>query len=165
MRKKYFDSFNNNFGTKNLVIELADGAKFEGTAQGQGNGTITLYDSTGKPRSVKLLNTLYIPSFKHNIFSVSAAIKRGASVSFSQNSGEMVANHCIFKFQKINNLYFLNSSARESVSVCRSLEEWHQVMGHCNTSDIFKLQNCTKNMKISNKKSLNCETYVKGKCL
>ena len=50
-----------------------------------------------------------------------------------------------------------------SVSVCRSLEEWHQVMGHCNTSDILKLQNCSKNMKISNKKNFNCETCVKGK--
>ena len=79
---------------KNHVIELADGTKVEGTAQGQGHATITQNDSTGKPHSVKLMNTLYMPNFKHITFSVSAATKRGVIISFSQNSGQMVANEC-----------------------------------------------------------------------
>ena len=68
--KRYFDNFDHNFSSKNHIIELADGGKIEGHAQGQGNATITLHDSSGQAHSVKLLNTLYIPDFKHNIFLV-----------------------------------------------------------------------------------------------
>ena len=166
--KRYFDNFDHNFSSKNHVIELADGGKIEGHAQGQGDATITLHDSSGQAHSVQLLNTLYIPNFKHNIFSVSAATKHGANVSFNQYSGQMVTKDCVFKFEKVNNLYFLNSINHykkdiDSVKACRSLEEWHKVMGHCNTKDILKLEKCTKNMKITNKNNFDCETCIKGK--
>ena len=36
-------------------------------------------------------------------------------------------------------------------------------MGHCNSKDILKLETCTKNMKITNKKDFECETCIKGK--
>ena len=166
--KKYFNNFDHNFGSKNHVIELADGAKIEGHAQGQGNATITLHDSTGQAHNVQLLNTLYIPTFKHNIFSVSAATKHGANISFNQYSGQMIIKDRVFKFKKVNNLYFLNSNDHcetktDSVRACRSLEEWHKVMGHCNIKDILKLEKCTKNMKITNKNNFDCETCLKGK--
>ena len=140
--KRYFDNFNHNFSSKNHVIELADGGKVEGHAQGQGDATISLDDSSGQAHSVQLLNTLYIPNFKRYIFSVLAATKHGTNVSFNQYSGQMVNKGCVFKFEKVNNLYFLNSIDHckkdiDSVKACRSLEEWHKVMGHCNTKDIL----------------------------
>ena len=162
--KKHFESFDEHFCHKNHIIELADGAKIEGNAQGQGTATLKLIDSTGCPRKVTLLNTLYIPTFKHNIFSISAATKNGANFSFNQNCGKMNSKGCVFNFEKINGLYFLNSTTdNESVRTCRTLQEWHEIMGHCNTSDILKLQNCTKNMKITNKDNFECETCIKGK--
>ena len=166
--KRHFDNFNHNFSSKNHIIELADGGKIEGHAQGQGNATITLHDSSGQAHSVKLLNTLYIPDFKHNIFSVSSATKHGAQISFSQCSGQMIAKGRVFRFVKVNNLYFLNSTDQgkktiDSIKSCRSLEEWHKLMGHCNTNDIIKLEKCTKNMKITNKTNFDCETCIKGK--
>ena len=166
--KRYFESFNQNFNSKNHVIELANGTKIEGNAQAQGNAKITIYDSNNQAHSVQLLNTLYIPNFKHNIFSVSAATKHGANISFNKYSGQMVKNDCVFKFEKVNNLYFLNSINHckkeiDSIKACRSLEEWHKIMGHCNTKDILKLEKCTQNMKITNKNSFDCETCIKGK--
>ena len=80
----------------------------------------------------------------------------------------MVTKGCVFKFEKVSNLYFFNSidsckKEIDSVKACRSLEEWHKVMGHCNNKDIIKLEKCTKNMKITNKNSFDCETCIKGK--
>ncbi len=165
-KKCLFESFDNGFLPKQHKIELADGKIIEGNAESKGTAQVTLVDSSGQFHKIRLLDCLYIPSFKQNIFSVSASTKHGATVAFSDVSGEIVFKNYTFNLSKIKNLYFLNTynnAQSESVKACRSLEEWHQIMGHCNTKDILKLESCTKNMKITNKKDFECETCIKGK--
>ena len=163
--KDYFKSFDPHFKAKQHKIELADGTKIEGNAEGKGDAQITLVDSSGTFHEVKLQDCLYIPSFRQNIFSVSAATNHGATVSFNNNSGSIIFKSCTFILSKMKNLYFINTYNidNDSVKACHSLEDWHHIMGHCNSKDILKLESCTKNMIITNKKDFDCETCIKGK--
>ena len=166
-KREYFDTFDENFKTEHHTIELADGTKVEGHAEGQGTAVITLHDSSDVPHRVLLNNTLYIPMFKHNIFSVSAATKHGATVSFTSDSGHITFkdNSCVFNFSKSRNLYFINT-CRSSVntSESKSILEWHRILGHCNVSDIRHLEKAVKGMSIKNPLSkLNCEPCALGK--
>ena len=43
------------------------------------------------------------------------------------------------------------------------LQKWHQILGHCNTHDILKLQPIVDGMKISKKSEFHCEPCVLGK--
>ncbi|XP_066986822.1 uncharacterized protein [Macrobrachium rosenbergii] len=66
------------------------------------------------------------------------AVSKGATVSFNPNHSELISpNGVSFEINKKGKLYYLNN-----VSSCksRSLEEWHQVLGHCNVKDILKLE-------------------------
>ena len=61
-------------------------------------------------------------------------------------------------------MYFLKTYvATSTAKVCRSLQEWHTIMGHCNKEDILKLESVTKGMNISDKKDFNCDVCVKSK--
>ena len=48
---------------------------------GRGNAQVKLYDVNGNVQDVLLNNALYIPSYNQNIFSVPAAIDKGASIT------------------------------------------------------------------------------------
>ena len=45
------------------------------------------------------------------------------------------------------------------------LQTWHKILGHCNKSDIKKLPNLVKGMKIklTPNYTLNCDTYIQEK--
>ena len=44
-----------------------------------------------------------------------------------------------------------------------SLETWHRILGHCNTSDIAQLEGVVQGMKINNHETFNCETCILAK--
>ena len=73
--------FDKEFNPSAHVIELADGSKAN-VVLGKGNAKVKLYDVNGNARDVMLNSALYVPSYKQNIFSVHAAIERGASIKF-----------------------------------------------------------------------------------
>ena len=58
------------------VIELADGTRCTGVVKGKGVATMFLTTSDGVQHEVMLVDALYVPSYKLNIFSVQAAVKR-----------------------------------------------------------------------------------------
>jgi hypothetical protein len=64
-----FINFEDNFVSGALFMELADGSK-SNVVLGKGNAKVKLYD-------VMVYNTLYIPSYNQNIFSVSAEVGSG----------------------------------------------------------------------------------------
>lgn len=77
---------------------------------GQGNAKVKLYDVNGKLRDVVLDNALYIPSYKQNIFSVSAAIVKGASVSLDREGKYFkTPDGSMFGIEQKRRLYYLNS--------------------------------------------------------
>nr|XP_061819399.1 uncharacterized protein LOC133608210 [Nerophis lumbriciformis] len=67
-----FTSFDNTFQPETHSVELADGTRCSGMAQGRGTATIHLVDSDGRQHRAQLRNALYMPSYPHNIFSVAA---------------------------------------------------------------------------------------------
>ena len=116
-----------------------------------------------KKRQTVLENTLYIPSFKQNIFSVQCATNRGSTVKFKENTAELkYKDGTIFKIEKQGHLYFLNSAV-SSKKASHSLREWHEILGHCNVKDVLKLENVVDGMNITDKSFVNCDVCIKGK--
>ena len=46
---------------------------------------------------------------------------------------------------------------------CKSLKDWHKILGHCNLEDILALEKVVEGMKITDKKEFDCGVCVKGK--
>ena len=113
-----------------------------------------------------LENALYVPSFKHDIFSVQAATVQGARVEFMPDSAQLKSSDGVnFDIEKHGRLYFLNHvkssmSAEQSV---RSLKEWHEVLGHCNIGDFISVEKVVEGMKITGKRDFECGVCVEGK--
>ena len=108
---------------------------------GRGNARVMLYDINVKLRDVVLDDALYILSYKQNIFSVSAAIAKGASVSPENERKYFKApDGTMFGIEQKGRLYYLNSIS-SSKNNASSLIEWQKIMGHCNFQDLRKLQN------------------------
>ena len=119
-------------------IELADGSRVRNTAQGRGDACIKLMGSEGNTHEAILKNALFVPTFKQNILSVQAATENGAEVNFKRDSAELVSpNGTKFNIKKSGRLYYLCSA----ISTNTTLKEWYEIMGHCNTKDIVKLEN------------------------
>ena len=162
--KDKFLCFNSSFVPENHVIQLADGTKASNVALAQGDATVLLQDHEGVNRELTLKNALYVPSFQQSIISVPAATKAGATVSFSDSSGTLSFKEHIFKICKTKNLYYINTLQHQTCKK-NTLKGWHAVLGHCNASDILKLEEEAIGIKIVGDRNpnLNCETCVLGK--
>ena len=106
--KAKFTKFDTKFEPVNHVIELADGSRQKGIAQGRGNANIKLCDSNGNLQNIILKDALYIPSYKSDIFSVRAATKRGATVEFTPDYSRLTTKEgTTFELQDKENYTFL----------------------------------------------------------
>ena len=107
---------------------------------------------------------LYIPTFKQNIFSVQAATKNGAHISFEHNCQLIYPNGAVFNIIKRGHLYYLKNiiSARNATYDLHTL---HKILSHCNEFDIKKLPNLVKGTKIklTPNYALNCDTCIQRK--
>jgi hypothetical protein len=158
-----FVSFDHTFDPQNHFIELADGSRANNIALKKGNAQVSIVDSNGVDREIILENALYVPSFKQDIFSVQAAIDKGASVEFKPDSAELVClNGVKFDIEKKGRLYFLNNTI-SSNGTSHTLKDWHKILGHCNGKDVLQLENVVEGMKITSKQDFECGVCVKGK--
>ncbi|KAM3868963.1 uncharacterized protein ACN63O_006328 [Diretmus argenteus] len=64
-----FKRFDDTFQPENHVMELADGTRCNGVAEGRGDAEVSLIDSEGRRLTTTLKKALYIPSYPQNIFS------------------------------------------------------------------------------------------------
>jgi hypothetical protein len=162
--KSKFVTFDNSFVPEKHYIELADGQRTNNLAKGRGTARFELIDSGGKIKEAFLEDALYIPSFKQDIFSVERATAKGASVEFKGDSGVLkTSNGTVFNVKKKGKLYFLNSVVHTKHST-RSVQEWHEAMGHCNVRDLTKMQKCVDGMSIKGEaKLVECKTCIQGK--
>ena len=166
-----FVNFDNSFVPAHHFIELASGER-KSVAQKRGTAVVEIVDADGKNRKAALDNALLVPSYPQDIFSVQAATKKGASVKFSPEKAEMTsADGTLFHIRKKGNLYYLDTKGKEkgnqnmhdAVNATKDLQTWHQVLGHCNVSDIMKLESVVHGMKIANRQRSDCETCIQGK--
>ena len=96
-----FIEFDANHDPENHVIELADGSRVTGTVRGKGKAKFNFEDTNGKDCDITLENALYIPSYTQNIFSVQAATKKGATLSFSKTDSKMeTGTGTVFKIEE-----------------------------------------------------------------
>ena len=104
-----------------------------------------------------------IPTFKQEILSVRAATKQGVHVNFKPNGANLITNDGTeFEIDQKDELYFINKIVNDQGSI-RTLQEWHNVLGHCNIDDILKLSNVVDGMKITNKVDFSCDVCLQGK--
>ena len=161
--KSLFSSFESSFEPEKHSIVFADGSRVNGLAHGKGKAKMQLRDSTGHVRDTVLENALYVPSFQQNIFSVQSATKHGSSVEFKGEKGLLKCKGgTVFEIVKKDQLYFLNS-VNVSKCVSRPLQQWHEIMGHCNIKDVMQLEKVTEGMKITDDKMPDCEICIKSK--
>ena len=93
---------------ENHFVELADGTRSNNIALKQGSVQIELRNKSGVDCDATLENTLYIPSYPQEIFSVYAANKQGATVNFGPHSTELITKEGTkFNIEK-GKLYFLD---------------------------------------------------------
>ena len=157
--KSKFLKFDDNFKPENHYIELADGSRACGIVSAKGRAKV-LHDLEGVPHELFLEDALYIPSYKQNIFSVQAAVNKGGAVNLTPNSSELSApDGTKFSIKKYGKLYYLNYTNPNSGAY--SAEVWHKILGHCNMSDVFKLENVVEGMKITTKGKLECDTCAR----
>ena len=162
-----FVSYDNTFCPQNHFIELANG-EGKSVALKRGKAVVNVIDSEGKSRKAVLDNALLVPSYPQDIFSVQAAAQEGATITFNPGGAELVSNKgVLFNINKMGKLYYLNThdscSSVDSVNVTRDLEGWHKVLGHCNVSDVMKLERVVEGMKIAGKHKFDCEACIRGK--
>ena len=144
--------------------------------QAFGKGNIWLDIKAGKDyQPARLVDVLYVPDLAKNLFSVSAAAKRGYSIELQQ-SGCVIRD----KFRNVsgsgklqNNLYVLDVSKKNveshdvNVASNEHLEDlWHQRYGHLSTNNLRLLrdQKLVSGMDFpSAKESEFCEGCAHGK--
>jgi len=166
-----FKKFDDTFKPDKHFIELANGARANKVALKRGDVDITIVDSSGTPLKATLRNALFITSYPQDIFSVRAATERAASVAFQPDSAElMYMDGTKFVIEKHGRLSYLNThdniTDSDSVNYARPMNEWHQILGHCNYDDIKKLEHVVDGMKVSHKSSSkpsDCSVCVLGK--
>ena len=84
-------NFDENFNPKKHMIELADGSRTSDIVQGKGDACVMLRDNSGKLHKVTMKDTLYVPTYEQNIFSVQSATQKGATVTFTPKCAKMKA--------------------------------------------------------------------------
>ncbi|KAJ8369136.1 hypothetical protein SKAU_G00091640 [Synaphobranchus kaupii] len=88
--KSKFKNFDGTFKPERHSMELADGKRTFGVAQGRGEAQVCLIDSEGRRCQVTLENALYIPSYPQELFSVKSATTNGAKVFFEEGRDVLV---------------------------------------------------------------------------
>ena len=91
--------------------------------------------------------------------------KKGTHISFEHDNCLLIYhNGAVFNITQTGCLYYLKDivSARKATY---KLHTWHKILGHCNESDIKKLPNLVKRMKIklTPNYALNCDICIQGK--
>ena len=152
------------FKPEEHYIELADGTRSNNVAKKRGTVKISLRSASGDLVNCTLDNALYVPSYPQCIFSVQAATRIGAKVTFDGNTAELVAaDGTRFPIQQHGRLYYLFKNSVDSVRT-ETLDVWHKIMGHCNVDDLNKLEAVSQGMKIRGSTlPFNCETCTVAK--
>lgn len=134
-----FKNFDNTFKPERHSMEMADGKRTYGLAQGRGDARVCLIDSEGRRCAVTLKNALYIPSFPQELFSVKCASASGAKVVFEEGKDVLVVpDDARFSILVCKRMYYLQTECDESdvCNVSHDIQTWHEIMGHCNYEDI-----------------------------
>ena len=165
-----FVQYDRTFNADKHFVELADGTRANNVAVKRGDACMTLLDESGDRINITLCDALLVPSYPHDIFSVQAATEKGAKVTFTPSAAKLQKNGRTFNIHKRGRLYYLNyeethSDENDVLCATKSIEEWHEILGHCNYRDIIKLEDKVEGMKLSGGENVKheCEVCIMGK--
>ncbi len=124
----------------------------------------------GKEEEMVLQNVLYVPNYEVNLLSVNRSVKFGHKFIFNKSEAKLMLNHGPqVDLTENSGLFYLKitfqiSSASHSTScdtskaaIKRSINLWHQRLGHLNREDVKRTIGCEDNLKEA------CETCALGK--
>ena len=85
------------------------------------------------------------------------------TVEFKEEVSELRSrNGTVFNIDKRGKLYYLNSVVTTK-EASHNLQEWHEIMGHCNAKDVLNLEKVVTGMNITDKDMKACEVCFQGK--
>ena len=146
--KRKFISFDTTFKPEQHYVEVADGRHSSDLVLARGNAEFEVIDSNGQIRKIILNDAQYAPDFPVNLFSVRSAVDRNAKVIFSHEKNRITAAGVHYDLKRKGNLYIL-PTAHTNAYLIKTIQQWHEDLGHMNYDDIRKLQSVTENMVIS----------------
>ena len=157
-----FTSWDNNFNPNSVKIVLADGTT-SSDIKGKGTVEINVTDATGKNHSIKLNNVLFMPSLEHTgIISVERCMDANIEVHFIKGDCYLMNNGTKIPLVKRDKLYYV-SAIKTLPLVQRSALDWHNIMGHLNFRDIYRMPQMVDGMSITHKNKRACITCIEGK--
>ena len=110
-------------------------------------------DSTGRARHLKLKDASYVPSYSHNLVSVSKLNTIGAVATFNRDEAWIKApDGTKLPLMRENNLFILKGFNTPSTDVANkavTIERWHQRLGHNHTKDVGNLEQLADGMVIN----------------
>ncbi|KAK2917254.1 hypothetical protein Q8A73_004000 [Channa argus] len=83
-------NFDSSFQPGSHSVELADRTRCSGIAEKRGTAVIYLLDNAGKQHRAQLRDTLYVPSYPQDIFSVVKATNGGATITFKREDNHLI---------------------------------------------------------------------------
>ena len=163
--KNYFDHLITNKKKISTKIQFADGTQRSDLIIGIGTANIPVYDVTGTLRSIQLRDALYIPSFPKHILSLRKAVINHSTFNFNDIGKEYMqtSDGHIFRITSSENLYTLQTIKLNTV-VARSVNTWHQILGHANMDYIHKMPTVIDQMHITKGKVKQiCQPCIQAK--
>ena len=169
--KSKFVRFDESFKPERHYIELANGEKTNNIALKRGEVKVHFTDINGKHVEAIMKNVLYVPSFPQDIFSVQAAVDKGASMTFQPDSAELTyKDGTKFNIERHGRLYYIkafDNVASDKINKVHvrtyDVEKWHKILGHCNIRDVMELESVVHGMGIVGRKEFDCDTCIMGK--
>lgn len=142
-----------------------------------GEGTVVLCGEYG---IVRLVNTLYVPSFNVNLFSGSAACRHGATLIAEHPTLRVMLNaRPVLTAESKNGLYCVKGGLlhlsdipphffKAKAFVATTPQRWHQRLGHAHYDVLRRMQthSTARNMEIQGPMkppSEHCEACIEGK--
>ncbi|XP_067929373.1 uncharacterized protein [Watersipora subatra] len=151
--KSRFISYDNTFKLEKHFIKMADGHQSNQLVVAKGTAQFTILDENNISNKVDLKDVLLAPTVPTSLFSVHAAIQKGAKVNFSDKKNSLVASKTKFTIDLRGRLHFLHTTnTSDSANITKTLTEWHRALGHMNTKDILQLEKLTTGMNITGPK-------------
>ena len=146
-----FTDFCDKFKDDENTIELTNDDSQSQAAKERGTANVNIAAKDGQTCSATLKNGLYVPDYPCDICSVNSAIDNSATILFGPNSANMITHDGrTFDITKKGTLYYLPTKNNDKLCVTKqcTLKELHDTMGHCNVSDLLKLQAVVHGIKI-----------------
>ena len=108
---RLFTPYQTEPSSEDKILLLANRKLMDTVVHGRGSASFKMKDSDGMCRTIKLENVLFIPAFQHNLFSVTAATRKGAVFKFGKEAQFSTPNGVKFCINRSVKLYHIDIQA------------------------------------------------------